>query len=169
LLHVRLIGVQSHPHTEVLAKEIRNIPDSDIVIKLKAILASTSHKESDVAEMYGIALSTLSRWISVYKKDGAAGLKNKSRGHNPSKLTEEEKASIKNWILSCKDNFGQPVHWTLKRLIHEISEVFGKEVKKSPLWITLRNMNLTLKKPRPKHHLSNPEAQVAFKKNSKND
>ena len=156
-------------YSEILAKEIKSISDSDIVIKLKAILASITHKESDVAEMYGIALSTLTRWISVYKKEGAGGLKNKSRGHNPSKLTEEEKSIIKKWIFSCKDNLGQPVHWTLKRLIHEISEVFGKEVKKSPLWVTLRNMKLTLKKPRPKHHLSNPEAQVAFKKNSKID
>lgn len=156
-------------YNEVLQEDIKNIANSDVVIKLKAILATLTHNETEVADVFGISRSTLSRWIGHYKKYGVSGLKNKSRGHNPSKLSETEKATIKEWILSCKDNTGRPVHWTLKRLIEEIRLVFGKGISKTPLWITLVKMNLGLKKPRPKHHKSDKAKQEAFKKNSSHD
>jgi transposase len=161
--------ILNNTYMEVLQEDIKQITDSDLVIKLKAILASLTHNESEVADIFGIARSTLARWISNYKKHGVSGLKSKSRGHNPSKLSTEEKVIIKDWILTCKDSKGKPVHWTLKRLITEILAIFGKEISKTPLWITLIKMNLTLKKPRPRHHKSDKEKQETFKKNSKHD
>jgi len=154
-------------YQEVIASDLKSILDYDTVIKLKAIQATLTHKESEVAEIFGLARSTLLQWISNYKKNGVDGIRNKSRGHNPSKLSEREKEKINEWIISCKDSTGKPVHWTLKRLIREIQLVFGKEITKTPLWITLIKMNLTLKKPRPKHHKSNVEQQADFKKNSR--
>ena len=152
-------------YQEVIASDLKNFANFETVIKLKAIMATLTHKESEVAEIFGIARSTLLRWVSAYKKYGVEGITNKSRGHNPSKLGTKEKEIIKEWITTCKDSAGKPVHWTLKRLIKEISLVFGKEITKTPLWITLIKMNLTLKKPRPKHHKANEEQQEDFKKN----
>ena len=152
---------------QLVESDISEIKNSDIVIKLKAIKASYSHKQSDVAEIFDIARSSIERWTSNYKKYGIEGLKNKSRGHNPSKLSEEEKAKIKEWILNGRDTKGKQVHWTLKRLIREIHTVFNKEITKTPLWLTLGALNLSIRKPRPKHYKSNEEEQVEFKKNSR--
>ncbi len=156
-------------YQQLLHSDIKKITDSDIVIKLKAISASLSNKESDVAIMYGISRSTLLRWISKYQKYGVEGLRSKKRGHYPEKLSKEEKAIIFKWISTSKDNSGKQVHWTLVRLIKEIFTVFGKEIGKTPLWLTLKKLNLTIKVPRPKHHKSNEEDQLNFKKNSNND
>jgi len=159
----------NNTYIDLLESDIKQITDSEIVLKLKAILASMTHNESLVSEIFGISRSTLTRWMKNYKKDGVLGLKNKSRGHNPSKLSEEEISIIKEWILACKDSTGKPVHWTLKRLIAEIQTVFGIQISKTPLWITLTKNALTPKKPRPKHHKSDKEKQDSFKKNSKFD
>ena len=154
---------------DLISEDIRKIKDYGVVIKLKAIQASITHKESEVAEFYGIARSSLLRWISNYNKFGVEGCMNKSRGHNPSKLNQDQKDIIREWIISCTDSKGKQVHWTLKRLIKEIFIVFNLEITKTPLWLTLGSMGLSLKKPRPQHYKSDEEEQEAFKKNSKND
>jgi len=152
---------------ELVESDLSEIKDSDTVIKLKAIKAAYSHNESEVASIFDIARSTLERWAANYKKFGVDGLKNKSKGHNPSKLSQEEKEVIKEWILSGKDSNGHQVHWTLKRLIKEILMVFNKEITKTPLWLTLTSLNLSVKKPRPKHYKSDEAKQSEFKKNSR--
>jgi transposase len=152
---------------EAIKQDIKSIKNSDVVMRLKAIHASYFHKESDVADIFGIARSTLLKWISNYKKHGIEGCKSKPRGHNPAILTAAEKEIIKKWIISGKDHSDVQVHWTLIRLVKEIQIVFNKSITKTPLWLALISMNLTLKKPRPKHYKSDPEKQAEFKKNSR--
>jgi transposase len=154
---------------ELLRMHIKSMSNSDVLIKLLAIQATFTHKESDVALIFSISRSTLIRWISNYKKFGISGCRSKKRGHNPSKLSTEQKEIIRGWILSSKDNKDNQVHWTLKRLIKEIHQVFNKEITKTPLWLTLISMNLSLKKPRPQHYKADEEKQEIFKKNSRND
>jgi transposase len=156
-------------YQEQIANDLKSISESNVVIKLRAIQSSLTHNEAEVAKIFNIARSTLTLWINKYKKYGKEGLKSKQRGHYPSKLSSKEKDVIKEWLITCKDSQGHSVHWTLKRLIKEIKDVFQIEIKQTPLWITLHKMDLVLKKPRPKHHLSDDEAQEAFKKNSKPD
>jgi transposase len=153
----------------LIESDLKEFKDSELLIKLFAIRASFYHKESEVAALFNVARSTLLRWISNYKKYGVEGCKNKSRGHNPSKLNQEEKSRIKEWVLTSKDSKGIQVHWTLKRLIKEISLVFNKEITKTPLWLTLTSMNLSVKKPRPQHYKADEEKQLDFKKNSRID
>ena len=114
----------------LIESDLSEIKDSEIVMKLLAIRAAYNHKESEVAAIFNIARSTLERWLSNYREYGIEGLQNKSRGHNPSKLSQEEKDTIKEWILSAKDSKGNQVHWTLKRLIKEINMVFNKTITK---------------------------------------
>ena len=154
-------------YREQIAKDLKSISESNVVIKLRAIESAMTHNEAEVAKIFNIARSTLILWIRKYRKNGLIGLRNQQRGHYPSKLSTQEKELIKEWIITCKDSKGKAVHWTLQKLIKEIKEVFQIEIKQTPLWITLRKMDLVLKKPRPKHHLSDDEAQDAFKKNSR--
>lgn len=155
--------------SKALESDIKKFPNSDIFVKLKALHASLTHTDSLVAEVFDISRSTLSRWKSNYVEEGVDGLKNKPKGHNPSKLNPEKKEIIKQWVISSEDSKGQSVHWTIKRLMKEIDKVFDIQIAKTPLWLTLRSMNLSLKKPRPQHHKSDAASQEEFKKNSRND
>lgn len=154
---------------ESIERDLSKLKDTKLIIKLMALKASYTHKEAEVASIFNVSRSTIERWSSNYKKYGIEGLKPKSRGHNPSKLSDEEKEIVKQWILSEADSKGQPVHWTLKRLIKEILIVFNKKITKTPLWLTLNSLNLRVKTPRPKHYKSDEREQTEFKKNSKND
>jgi transposase len=154
---------------ELIESDMSDLKDSDTVIKLRAIKAAYSHNVSEVASIFDIGRSSLERWMAKYKKFGIEGLKNKRKGHNPSKLSQEEKNILKDWILTGKDSKGVQVHWTLKRLIKEILVSFNKEITKTPLWLTLNSLNLSVKKPRPKHYKSDETKQIEFKKNSSYD
>ena len=152
-----------------IVSDLKKIPNSDLIFKLTALKAASFNKQSEVAKMYDISRATLQRWAFLYTKYGIEGLKPKPRGHNPSKLTVAEKEIIKQWIISCKDSSGRQVHWTLMRLKQEILNNFDKNVGKTPLWLSLKSMGLSLKKPRPKHYKSDKEKQEEFKKNSRID
>jgi transposase len=149
--------------------DLNRIPDHELIFKLTALKAASTNKQIDVANMYGISRSTLQNWARAYKYHGIEGLKPKPKGHNPSKLSASEKDTLRNWIINCSDNSGKKAHWTLRRLKKEILTVFGKEVGKTPLWISLKKMGLSLKKPRPKHYKPDPDLQDSFKKNSSID
>lgn len=149
--------------------DLKQIVNSDIVLKLTALKAASVHRQSDVAKMYNISRSTLQRWAFLYRNFGKEGLKAKPKGHNPAKLTESEKDTLKQWILDSKDHSDNPVHWTLNRLKQEILNNFGKTVGKTPLWLALKSMGLSLKKPRPRHYKADLKKQEDFKKNSSND
>jgi transposase len=156
-------------YKEIISSDIRSFSHSDIIIKLKAVFASLENKEEDVANIFGITRSSLSKWIKNYKLYGVEGLESKRRGHTRSKLSKEEKTIIKDWVINCSTSQGEKVHWTLSRLINEISKVFNKKITKSPLWLMLISMGLSLKKPRPEHHKSDAVKQEEFKKNSNID
>lgn len=152
-----------------IESDLKQIPNSHVILKLLALKAATSYKQSDVAQIYNISRSTLQRWAYLYKNYGIEALKPKPKGHNPSKLTNSEKAIIRKWIIDSIDSSDNQVHWTLKRLKHEVYKVFEKSVSKTPLWLTLRSMGLSLRKPRPRHYKSDLKKQEDFKKNSTND
>jgi transposase len=152
---------------ELIDSDLADIKDSSTVIKLKALKAAYLHNEAEVASIFNVSRSTIERWLSNYKKYGIEGLRQKSRGHNPSKLSSEEKELIKQWIVNQTDSNGHPVHWTLKRLIQEILLVFNIKITKTPLWLMLHSMNLTVKTPRPRHYKTDQTKQSEFKKNSR--
>ncbi len=149
--------------------DLKQIPNSKIVLKLTALKAASTHRQSDVAKMYNISRSTLQRWAFLYRNFGKEGLKAKPKGHNPAKLIESERETVKQWIIDSKDHSGNTVHWTLRRLKQEILNVFGKSVGKTPLWLSLKSMGFSLKKPRPLHYKADLKKQEDFKKNSSND
>jgi transposase len=150
-----------------IQKDLNSIKHSELVIKLRAIKACYDNKIIEVAKIFGVGYSTLQGWIKSYSERGVNGLINKPKGHNPSKLSVEEEAQIKEWILSSTTNEGEFIHWTLYKLKAEIKRVFGKQVGKSPLWQRLKKMNLSPRRPRPEHKQADKAKQEDFKKNSR--
>ena len=82
-----------------------------------------------------------------------------------SKLAEDHKKDIEQWIVSSKNVQGETVHWTLQKLKKELEKEFGVDIGTTPLWKHLKKMGLVLKKPRPVHAKADINAQEAFKKN----
>jgi len=57
--------------------------------------------------------------------------------------------------------------WTSAKVARWIGERLGRKVWPQRGWVYLRDLGMTLQRPRPRHVQADAEAQAAFKKNSR--
>lgn len=145
-------------------QELKELRDGKLSLQLKSIIASGEHPVEKVAEIMKFSKRSIFRWVDKFKKDGIEGLKDKPKGHMRSKLNEEHKKQLECWLTSSKNAQGEIVHWTLKKLQHELNQQYDVQIGTTPLWKHLKKMGFVLRKPRPVHVKSDPEIQEASKK-----
>ena len=145
--------------------ELKKIEDHKVCYRLQAIISSARFPVDVVASVLGVHRSTVFKWIARFREQGVAGLIDKPKGHNPSKLNAYQKDRIIHWLDAGKNADGESVHWTVERLIAEVERVFGIRVGKTPLWLFIRKSGFSPKVPRPIHAMADILAQEAFKKN----
>jgi len=154
---------------ESLFKQAKNdlsqIKVHNVCLRLQAIISSYNYPISVVAEVLGVHSATVWRWIRLYRKGGAKALENHPKGHNPTKLTPDQREQVCKWVDTGKNSHGQEVWWTLELLKREIQFAWGVNVGTTPLWLLLHKQGFRLKVPRPKHTGGDIEAQIRFKKN----
>lgn len=155
----------SEETAEQARKALIGIRESQLAIKLQTIISCASHPVEIVSSIIGKDRVTVWRWIRAFKENGVDGLMDKPRGHNPSKLNEEQRKQISLWLDTGNNSKGEPNHWTLQKLSMAIEEEYGIKVTKTPLWITLQSMGVRQKAPRQTHASADKEKQNAFKKN----
>jgi transposase len=153
---------------EDLAEKARlaliDINESQLAIKLQTIISCAKHPVETVSSVIGKDRVTVWRWIKAFKDNGVDGLIDKPKGHNPSKLNEEQRAQIATWLNTGKNSKGEPTHWTLKKISMFIEEEYGIKITKTPLWMTIQGMGFRQKVPRQTHASADKEKQSAFKK-----
>ena len=145
--------------------ELRRVRDHELCYRLQAIVSSARHPVRVVASVFGIHVTTLWRWAKRFRKDSVAGLLDRPKGHNPSKLDLIQKQRIATWLETGKNEEGAYTLWTIPLLKQEVYRVFGITVGKTPLRLLIRGMGVRPKSPRPIHAKTDPAAQEAFKKN----
>lgn len=151
--------------TVAMAEEaLGQIKDSKLSIQLKAIIAAAEHPVEKVAKILKVSARSIFRWITKFKEEGIEGLRDRPKGHMRSKLTEDQKRRLEQWVIRGKNVQGEPVHWTLKKLKRELGDEFRVDIGTTPLWKHLKKIGLVLKKPRPLHAKADINAQEAFKK-----
>ncbi|OPX93345.1 MAG: hypothetical protein A4E62_01924 [Syntrophorhabdus sp. PtaU1.Bin002] len=146
-------------------EELSKIKESKLAIQLQGIIAAARHPVHQIADILHVSPRSIFRWVTKFKDQGVAGLRDQPKGHMKAKLNDAQKMMIEGWLTSGKNASGERVHWTLAKLKREIEEEFAVAIGTTPLWNHVRKMGLVLKKPRPLHDKANPEEQEAFKKN----
>jgi transposase len=146
--------------------EFSKIKDGKLATQLRAIMAFEDSTAEQIGKIFKVSARTVFRWISKFINDGIDGLKDQPKGHYQPKLTESQKQQLKHWIINGTNAHGESMHWTLTKIAREIQSEFGVTLTTTAIWKNLKQMKLTLKKPRPIHHHADKEAQEAFKKNS---
>lgn len=145
-------------------RELENLEEGKVFIRLLAISRAFEMSINDVASFLRIRRETISRWVREYRKNGISGLRDRAKGHYPSKLKDKQKEQISQWLLTQKDSDGNPVHWTIAKLRLEINRVFGISISYTPLRLHLHKMGFVPKVPRPRHIKADQKLQVSFKK-----
>jgi len=147
------------------AEALKRLPDSKLQLRLLAVVKAAEKGIVSVSDFFGVHYNTVSVWVRRFNAGGVAALKDKPKGHNPSKLSAEQLNEIERWIETQSNQQGEVVHWTLEKLRAEIRQVWGISIAVGPLWGHLQRLGYRHKSIRPRHTNRPDEATVeAFKK-----
>lgn len=114
-----------------------------------------------LSEYYDTTVSTVQRWLKIYKESGIAVLCKKETRKKPSKLITPE---IHEWLNEVLHDSSAPVKG-YKHLQILIEEKFNVQIKYHSLYFYVKKYFRTkLKSPRKSHIKKDPEAQEAFLK-----
>jgi transposase len=149
---------------EKARKELEKIADQKLCQRLRAIMSSVEHPLKVVAAINGVGPDTIWRWITAFRKSGLEGLKDRAKGHRPSKLSEKCWQEVEGWLLESKDADGKRIHWTLSDLQRHIARQFHVELGMTSLWYQIHKRGFRQKVPRPVHAKGDKKAQAGFKK-----
>ncbi len=147
-------------------EEFEKLKEGKLAIQLRVIIAFGDFRTEEVARVLKVSHRSIFRWVNEFREKGINGLKEKPKGHYKSKLTEEQKKRIKEWLINGNDSKGKKVHWTLNKLKLTIHKEFGVVISTTSLWRNLKGMGLVIKSPRSIHYKADKQEQEDFKKKS---
>jgi transposase len=131
--------------------------------RLQAIISVRKYGITTVAEIFGIARFTLSRWIKDFKERGCSAFSvAKGRGRPP-KLSEQQMHELQTHIEK------QGATLTSPQLVMVIKDKFGITINKSSAHRIFKKLKFSYITPRPIHHKKNTVAEPAAIKKSRPD
>ena len=130
---------------------LKDLPDSKVCIRLKAIISSAHYPVSLVSAIFGTDRTTLWRWIKRFASKGIAGLADEPKGHKPPKLGVEQRQQVANWLEEGRNRQGEPIFWTLQKLMLAIATEFGISLGQTATWDLVQQLGFRQKVPRPRH------------------
>lgn len=159
--------IEIQESVEELHSQYRKIKDYRLRVRLKAIILLKEKRfkrMSTVAEHLGISISSLKRWVNIYKSNGLEYLlqiKSGGARRNSIPLEVHEALTKKlNDPYNSLSGYIDAVNW--------VKENFGIEIKYNTLrGYMIRNFNTKLKTPRKSHHKKDAQAVEAFKKTTR--
>jgi transposase len=131
--------------------------------RLQAIISVRKYGITPVAEIFGIARFTLSRWIKDFKARGCSAFSvAKGRGRPP-KLSEQQMQELQTYIEARGATLTSP------QLAMVIKDKFDVTISKTSAYRILKRLNFSYITPRPIHHKKNTAAEPAAIKKSRPD
>ncbi len=150
-------------------ERFKGLREGKLAMKLRGIIAFGNNSAEEVAQILKISPRSIFRWVVKFKKNDIDGLREKPKGHYKSKLTEERKAQVKEWIRKGRNSRGETIHWTLQKLKLEVYRELGVTISTTALWQNLKKMGLVIRRPRPIHYKADKRQQEDFKKKFKQE
>lgn len=101
-----------------------------------------------IAEAFGVNRRAVTRWFTIYKKEGKKALKSKKALGPKMRLQESEIIELLKNLKQPSTKFGfETPLWTCKRLVILIKKITGKKLHNSNVWKLLQRLNITNQKP----------------------
>jgi transposase len=151
---------------EKAAAALKALPDSKVCVRLTAIISSARYSINLVSSVFGTDRTTIWRWSKRFASQGIAGLADEPKGHKPLKLGAEHRQQVANWLEEGRNSQGEPIFWTLQKLMKAIETDFGISLGQTATWDLVHQLGFRQKVPRPRHAKADKQAQESFKKNS---
>lgn len=105
-------------------------------------------KQRVIAQAFGVAESTVSKWAANMDKPGDEAWRTKPYGHRPSKLTDKQLRMIPDLLWHGAEAYGfRGQLWTCARVSAVIAEEFGVEYHKAHVSRLLKALKWTPQMP----------------------
>ena len=119
----------------------------------------------EIAEMLGVSLPSVWRWVSAFNRNGPSALDSEGRGGRRWAYLpkEQEEALLERFMARALA--GDVI--TAKQLHAEVSRQVGREVSLAYVYKLLHRRGWRKLGPRPRHVKADVEGQEAFKRTSR--
>ncbi len=147
------------------AVRCRNVAAARRMLALALVLEGSSRAAA--ARHAGMDRQTLGDWVHRYNEEGLAGLYDRRRSGRRPRLTPEQTAELAAVVEQGPDpERDGVVRWRRTDLQVLIKGRFEVELHERSVGKLLHRLGFARLSVRPKHPLSDPQAQEAFKKTS---
>lgn len=131
-----------------------------------AVLRKKGKTLSFIAGVVGKRESSVSDILRRFEKRGVEGCYAIKQKGQPKKLSNEERLKLKKALCKSPQEKGLPfVVWTIKLVRYFIKHQFKTEYVTMQVHRIIKELGLSLQKPRPEHLKANKKLQAGFKKN----
>lgn len=162
----RRLEVAGHLTVTELFGRYRGAEDPAVKAHLQVIwLKAQGWQTRDVARSSGFKPDWVRRLVRRYNEHGPESLGDRRAGNGREPLLSEAQRQELLAALAKPSPYGGL--WTSAKVARWIEERLGRKVWPQRGWVYLRDLGMTLQRPRPRHVKADPEAQAAFKKNSR--
>jgi transposase len=130
-------------------QEARYHNDLDRCLRVQALLlVSRGNRETEVAEVVGVARRTLQVWIHRYRVRGIPGLTKGPFMGATSRLTDEQKAELSRIIAAGPQEAGLDTGvWTTKIIVKLVKDLFGVSYHPDHMGKILHGMRFSVQYP----------------------
>jgi len=152
---------------EVLEQKYSQEKNVKAKIRLQcAILRKKGKSQPYLSEVTGLPVTTISGILRRFEKRGLNGYCAIKQKGQPKKLSLQERVKLKRILSKSPKEQGLPfVVWTIKLVKYFIRHQFKVDYVKMQIHRIIKELNLSLQKPRPEHIKANKKLQAHFKKN----
>ncbi len=162
----RRVEVAGHLSVEQLFERYRRADDAVVKAHLQVIWQKAQGRSTgEVARNTGFKVDWVRRLVHRYNRDGPDSLGDRRRGNGRDPLLSE--AQRRELLVALSRPAPDGGLWTSGKVARWMAERIGRKVWPQRGWVYLRDLGMTLQRPRPRHVKADPAAQEAFKKNSR--
>lgn len=131
-----------------------------------ALLALRGREKLEIAEVLGVAKSTVEQWAYAYRDGGIAALAGKKRGGSSPKIAGDKSLRLRA-RLDAGPTEGDKVCTLRGKDVQRIAkDELGVDISLNGVYRTLRRLGYSCLAPRPRHEKQDLEAQKKFKDES---
>ena len=131
-----------------------------------ALLRRKGKSQPYISEATGLSITTISDILRRFERRGIDGCYAIKQKGQPKKLSPVERLKLKRILSKSPKEQGLPfVVWTIKLVKYLIRHQFKVEYVAMQVHRIIKELDLSLQKPRPEHIKANKKLQANFKKN----
>jgi len=128
-----------------------------------ALLALRGREKLEIAELLGVAKSTVEQWAYAYRDRGVAALAGKKRGGSLAKVRGENAAKLKARVEAGPTPADRVCTLRGRDVQRIAREELGVDLSLNGAYRTLHRLGYSCLAPRPRHEKQDPAAQTKFR------